>query len=151
LVVAAEEAARALNARLEAVRITTLRISADSGRLVAAGTLAGQQAAEWAAIQRWFDQTYNGRIVLTSRLDPPVGPRAMPALQLQAVWYGERPYVLAADGEHYFTGTVLDNGWFIRDIGKDRLVLVKEGETVTMTYRLPSPQAAGPQAARANE
>jgi hypothetical protein len=148
---AAEEAERALNARLDAAKITTLRISAENGRLAATGTLAGQQASEWAAIQRWFDQTYNGRIVLTTRIDRPGGPRAMPALQLQAVWYGDRPYILTADGEHYFTGAVLDNGWIIRDIGEDRLLLAKEGETVALTYRLSSPQATAPQAARTNE
>jgi Inner membrane component of T3SS, cytoplasmic domain/Inner membrane component of T3SS, periplasmic domain len=149
---AAEEAVRALDARLAAAKITTLRISAEDGRLAATGVLAGQQqAAEWAAIQRWFDQTYGGRLVLTVRLDQPGAPRAMPALQLQAVWYGERPYVLAADGEHYFKGAVLDNGWIIRDISEERVLLAKEGETVTLTYGLSAPQAPAPPAARTNE
>jgi hypothetical protein len=149
--VAAEEAARALNARLDAAKITTLRISAENGRLVATGTLAGQQNAEWAAVQQWFDQTYSGRFVVTSRIDPPGGPRAMPALQLQAVWYGERPYILSAGGERFLKGAILDKGWIIRDIGEDRLLLEKEGETVSLTYRLPSSQALAPEAARTNE
>jgi hypothetical protein len=130
-----EDAVRALNARLEAARIQTLRISAENGRLSATGTLAGRAAADWAAIQQWFDQTYGSRFVLTTRLDPSSEPRTMPALQLQAIWYGERPYIVTADGEHYFKGAVLSNGWVIRDIGQDRVLLAKDAEMVALNYR----------------
>jgi hypothetical protein len=75
----------------------------------------------------------------------------MPALQLQAVWYGERPYVLAADGEHYFKGALLDNGWIIRDIGEDHMVLAKDGETVTVTYGLSPTLTTATPAVRTNE
>lgn len=132
---AAEDAVRALKARLEAAKIQTLRVSAENGRLTATGTLSTQAAADWVAIQQWFDQTYGGRIVLTTRIDPPGAPRTMPALRLQAIWCGEQPYIVTADGEHYFKGAVLDSGWIIRDISEDRLLLVKDGETVALTYR----------------
>jgi hypothetical protein len=135
VVATAEDAARALNDRLDAARIRTLRISAENGRLMATGTLSPQEAADWAGIQQWFDQTYGGRIVLTTRIEPPAGARPMPTLQIQAIWYGERPYIVTADGEHYFVGAVLDNGWIIREIGEDRLLLGKDGETVALTYR----------------
>jgi hypothetical protein len=130
-----EDATRALKDRLDAANIKTLRISVENGRLAATGTLAGQDAAAWAAIQQWFDQIYGGRLVLTTRIDPPGGARPLPALQLQAIWYGERPYIVTADGEHYFIGAVLDNGWMIREIGEDRLLLGKDGETMALTYR----------------
>jgi hypothetical protein len=130
-----EDAVRALNARLEAAKIQTLRISAENGRLSATGTLAGRAAADWAGIQQWFDQTYGSRFVLITRLDPSSEPRTMPALQLQAIWYGERPYIVTADGEHYFKGAVLSNGWVIRDIGQDRVLLAKDAETVALNYR----------------
>jgi hypothetical protein len=130
-----EEAVRALNARLEEARLQSLRISAENGRLSATGTLAGRSAADWAAIQQWFDQTYGSRFVLTTRLDPSSERRTMPALQLQAIWYGERPYIVTADGEHYFKGAVLNNGWVVRDIGQDRVLLAKDAETVALNYR----------------
>jgi hypothetical protein len=130
-----EDAIKALNARLEAAKIETLQISAENGRLSAAGTLTGPAAAEWTAIQQWFDQTYGSRFVLATKLDPPGAARTVPALQLEAIWYGERPYILTADGEHYFTGAVLDNGWVIRDIDQNRVLLAKGGETVALKYR----------------
>jgi Inner membrane component of T3SS, cytoplasmic domain/Inner membrane component of T3SS, periplasmic domain len=130
-----EEALRALNARLDVANLKNLRASVENGRLAVTGTLSPQEAANWAAIQQWFDQTYGGRIVLTTRTEPAGGPRTMPALQLQAIWYGDHPYIVTSDGEHYFIGAVLDNGWIIREIGEDRLLLAKEGETVALTYR----------------
>jgi hypothetical protein len=103
--------------------------------LAVAGKLSQQEAIDWATIQQWFDQTYGGRIVLTTKITPPGETRTMPALQLQAIWYGEHPYIVTADGERYFEGAVLDNGWIIRDIGEDRVLLAKGGETVALTYR----------------
>jgi hypothetical protein len=130
-----EDALKALNAQLGAAKIETLRIGVENGRLSVTGTLTGQAADKWAAIQQWFDQTYGSRFVLATRLDPPDAPRSMPALQLEAIWYGERPYIVTADGEHYFTGAVLNNGWVIRDIDQNRVLLAKGGETVALKYR----------------
>jgi hypothetical protein len=131
----AEEVITALNSRLKAANIETLQISAENGRLSATGTLSGEAADKWTAIQQWFDQTYGSRFVLATRLDPPGAPRTMPALQLEAIWYGEHPYIVTADGEHYFTGAVLNNGWVIRDIDDNRVLLAKDGETVALKYR----------------
>jgi hypothetical protein len=130
----AQEVITALNSRLKAANIETLQISAENGRLSATGTLSGEAADKWTAIQQWFDQTYGSRFVLATRLDPPAPPRTMPALQLEAIWYGERPYIVTADGEHYFTGAVLNNGWVIRDIDDKRVLLAKDGETVALKY-----------------
>ena len=131
----AEDAARELNARLDAAKIQTLRVSATDGRLAVAGKVSKEEAISWAAVQQWFDQTYGGRIVLTTEISPAGEARKMPALQLQAIWYGDHPYIVTADGERYFEGAVLDNGWIIREIGEDRLLLARGGETVALTYR----------------
>jgi Inner membrane component of T3SS, cytoplasmic domain/Inner membrane component of T3SS, periplasmic domain len=130
-----EDAARELSTRLDLANIKTLRVSAVDGRLAVAGQVRQQEALGWAAIQQWFDQTYGDRIVLTTKINTTGETRTMPALQLEAIWYGERPYIVTADGERYFQGAVLDNGWVIRDIGEDRLLLAKDGETVALTYR----------------
>jgi len=131
----AEDAARELSARLAAAGIQTLRVSGADGRLAVVGKLSKQDAIGWAAIRQSFDQIYGGRIVLTTEISPAGETQAMPALQLQAIWYGEHPYVVIADGERYFQGAVLDNGWIIREIGEDQLLLAKDGETVALKYR----------------
>jgi len=131
-----EDAARELSARLDAAKIRTLHVSAVDGRLAVAGKVSKQDAIGWAAIQQWFDQTYGGHLVLTPEIGPDGEPRRMPAFQLQAIYYGEHPYIVTGDGERYFEGAVLDNGWIIRQIGEDRVLLAKDGEPpVALTYR----------------
>jgi hypothetical protein len=131
----AEQAARELGARLDAAQIQGLRVSALDGRLTVSGKLGKQEAADWAAIQRWFDQTYGSRIVLTANISAGAERPAMPSLQLQAIWYGEHPYIITTEGARFYQGAVLDNGWVVREIGEDRLLLAREGETVALTYR----------------
>jgi hypothetical protein len=134
---AAEDVAHELSARLEAANIQTLRVSVVDGRLAVTGKVSKQDAIAWAAIQQWFDQTYGGRLVLATEVSPASEVRSpLPTLQLQAISYGEHPYIVMGDGERYFEGAVLDNGWILREIGEDRLLLAKDGEQpVAVPYR----------------
>lgn len=132
----AEDAAHKVTARLSAANIQTLRVSVVDGRLAVVGKVSKQDAAAWAAIQQWFDQTYGGRLVLATEVTPTSEARSLPRLQLQAISYGEHPYIVMGDGERYYEGAVLDNGWILREIGEDRLLLAKEGEQpVAVPYR----------------
>jgi hypothetical protein len=45
------------------------------------------------------------------------------------VWFGERPYIITAEGNRYYEGAFLDNGWTIKDIADGRILLAKDGET----------------------
>ena len=54
---------------------------------------------------------------------------------MQAVWFGERPYVITAEGNRYYKGAFLDNGWMIKDIVDGRILLAKDGETLALVYR----------------
>ena len=130
---AAAQAARELSARLDAANIHALRVTAVDGRLAVSGKLTKRQTLAWTAIQQWFDQTYGSRIVLTANVADDDG-RAMPTLGLQAIWYGDHPYIITAQGERYYQGAVLDNGWVIREIAQDRLLLAKDGDTVALAY-----------------
>lgn len=133
---AAADAAHKLTARLSAENIQTLRVSVVDGRLAVTGKVSKQDAAAWAAIQQWFDQTYGGRLVLATEVSPASEVRSLPKLQLRAISYGEHPYIVMGDGERYYVGAVLDNGWILREIGEDRLLLAKEGEQpVAVPYR----------------
>jgi hypothetical protein len=132
----ADDAAHQLTARLNAANIQTLRVSVVDGRLAVAGKVSKQDAAAWAAIQQWFDQTYGARLVLATEVSAASESRSLPKLKLQAISYGEHPYIMMGDGERYYEGAVLDNGWILREIGEDRLLLAKEGEQpVAVPYR----------------
>lgn len=128
------QAADELQSRLRGVGIQGVQIAAQDQRISAQGRVSEAQAPQWTAMQRWFDETYGGSAVLTSNVA--VGQMTgAPLLRLQAVWYGERPYVIADNGARYHEGSVLDSGWILERIGDNGLTLRKENESFVLTYR----------------
>jgi hypothetical protein len=130
-----EEAAQRLNERLAEGGVSGLKVSAADGRLFVSGSVSGSQAAAWTSAQQWFDETYGNRVVLTANIGVGGTPGQTPVLRVQAIWFGESPYALTEDGSRYEQGAFLNNGWVLREIGENRIVLTKEGETFAIAYR----------------
>ncbi len=131
----AEDAGRKLTERLEAASLSGLRVNAAGGQVVVTGSITKQQTGAWTETQQWFDAAYRGRLVLVANVTPAEAKKPPPALNVQAVWFGERPYVLTAEGNRYYKGAFLDNGWTIKDIAEGRILLAKDGETMALVYR----------------
>jgi hypothetical protein len=133
-VVSVEEAATQLIAKLKSVNINALRVTAGDRRVVVAGSLTKREGESWTSVQQWFDETYAGRVVLTANVA--IGDsKSAPSLRLQAIWFGERPYVITEEGAHFYEGALLENGWVLQKIADDRIVLEREGEALALTYR----------------
>jgi type III secretion system (T3SS) inner membrane Yop/YscD-like protein/type III secretion system (T3SS) inner membrane Yop/CscD-like protein len=131
---AAKAAAEELNGKLKEAGITTLKVGAGVDRLAVSGRLNEQQASGWAEIQRWFDARFAGSMIMTANVA--IGPMEGPApVRLQAVWFGQRPYIIADNGSRYYEGAVLDSGWIVQRIADDRVILNKDTETLALTYR----------------
>jgi Inner membrane component of T3SS, cytoplasmic domain/Inner membrane component of T3SS, periplasmic domain len=129
-----DDVVRDLTARLDAAGLHALKAAIVGDRLTVTGDLDKRDSETWTAVQRWFDQNYGRQIILGAHVN--IGEaKTAPPLSLQAVWYGANPCVIAADGAHYYEGTVLESGWLVREIGADRTVLVRNGESVALTYR----------------
>jgi hypothetical protein len=101
------------------------------GGLAVSGILGAHDRTIWSDVQYWFDQTYRGRVALTNNFIESKPPN----LQLRAVYFGEGPYVITAQGQHFNQGAILDDGWIIQEIGQDHLVLAKDGDTQPVPYR----------------
>lgn len=129
-----EEAVRRLAERLGSAGIRGLSARAAGGHVVVTGVIGKEQAATWTAAQQWFDETYDGRVVIAADVKVGGAP-ATPVLNVQAVWFGQPPYLITAEGVRYYKGALLNNGWTIKDIGHDRIVLAKAGETAALVYR----------------
>jgi hypothetical protein len=129
-----EEASAQLVAKLKSLNIQSLKVSTGDRRVLVSGSLTKREAAAWNSVQQWFDETYSGRVVLTANVA--VGEaKSTPNLRLQAIWFGERPYVITEEGAHFYEGALLDNGWVLQRIAEDRIVLEREGEQLALTYR----------------
>ena len=131
----AEDAGRKLTERLNGSGLTGLRVTAGGGQVVVTGSITKQQADAWTETQQWFDAAYRGRLVLVANVTPTDAKKPMPVVNVQAVWFGERPYIITAEGNRYYKGAYLDNGWTIKDIADGRILLAKDGETLALVVR----------------
>ncbi|TIM66433.1 MAG: hypothetical protein E5Y58_22690 [Mesorhizobium sp.] len=126
-------AERQLKLRLEQSGISTLTVQQSPGRLVVSGMIANDKNAAWTETQSWFDQAFGAHITLASNVMIGNAEQA-PRLRLQAIWYGERPYVIATDGARYHEGAFTNDGWTVKRIGETELLLTKGGATVALKY-----------------
>ena len=126
-----ESAANGIEQRLRDVNIKTLKVTAGKRHITVSGSLPVSRKAAWAKILRWFDDTYASKLTLIAN----VVSQPQPALRLQAIWYGERPYIIAENGSRYYEGAVLDGGWQLQQIGQDGLTLKKGEAMMAISYR----------------
>jgi pSer/pThr/pTyr-binding forkhead associated (FHA) protein len=129
----AADAESQLKLRLEQSGISTLTVQRSPGRLVVSGMIPNGKSGVWTETQSWFDQAFGAHIPLVSNVMIGSAEQA-PRLTLQAIWYGERPYVIAADGARYHEGAFTNDGWTIERIGETELLLTKGGATVALKY-----------------
>ncbi|WP_394891653.1 FHA domain-containing protein [Mesorhizobium sp. AaZ16] len=126
-------ATRDLTQKIEEAGIGPLDIHVDDGRISVAGTVPRDRSQAWANVQAWFDQTHGAKFMLASTVAV-ASAEAAPQLALQAIWYGNRPYIITADGARYHEGAFVENGWSIKRIGEDALILGKDGATIALRY-----------------
>lgn len=129
----AAEAESQLKLRLDQSGINTVTVQRSPGRLVVSGMIPSDKSGVWTETQSWFDEAFGTRVPLVSNVMIGNAPQA-PRLTLQAIWYGERPYVIAANGARYHEGAFTDDGWTIKHIGETELLLTKGGATVALKY-----------------
>ncbi|MER8683779.1 EscD/YscD/HrpQ family type III secretion system periplasmic domain-containing protein [Mesorhizobium sp. M0306] len=129
----AAEAVSQLKLRLEQSGIITLTVLQSDGRLVVSGMIPNDKSDVWAETQSWFDQSFGAHLPLISNVMVGNAQQA-PRLRLQAIWYGERPYVIAADGARYHEGAFTNDGWAVKHIGESELLLTKGGASVALKY-----------------
>ena len=131
----AEDAVRKFAEHLDASGLSGLRVNAGGGQVVVTGSIMKQQTGAWTGAQQWFDAAYRGRLVLVANVTLTDAKKPTPVVNVQAVWFGERPYIITAEGNRYYKGAFLDNGWTIKDIADGRILLTKDGETMALVYR----------------
>src|SRR6185503_13295589 len=89
-----EDAGRKLTERLVSSGLSGLRVTTAGGQVVVNGSITKQQVGAWTEAQQWFDAAYRGRLVLVANVSPTEAKKPAPVMNVQAVWFGERPYVI---------------------------------------------------------
>lgn len=119
-----EEAARA--------GLLNVHVSAGGGAVTASGSIEPGMTARWESLQKGFDERFAGDVTLVNSVA--VKAEKLPAsLGIEGVWRGAQPYILIR-GQRYLVGAVVDGGWVIREIERDRVMLEREGRLVAMRF-----------------
>lgn len=129
----ASEAGQQLGMRLAEAGVGTLTIAETNGRLIVSGSISQQQNEVWTGIRSWFDETYGEHVLLVSDVIEDDVEQA-PRIPLQAIWYGQQPYIITAEGARYHEGAFVSDGWTIAEIGETQLLLTKGGAKVALKY-----------------
>jgi hypothetical protein len=127
----ASDAAMALKRDIEKAGLLSIALESGSGVVRASGTVEPGAAGQWLALQQQFDERYMGEITLINGVT--LKAEKLPALDIQAVWRGANPHVVIR-GQRYSVGAVLDNGWAVKLIELDRVVLERQGRQVAVQF-----------------
>lgn len=121
-----------LRRQVEEAGLYSVRIEAGNGTVTAIGSVEPALATRWEALQRAFDERVLGEITLVNSVA--VRAEKLPAsLGIEGVWQGAQPYVVLR-GQRYFVGAVVEGGWAIRTIERDRVMLERDGRLVAMRF-----------------
>lgn len=124
--------AEALRQRLTEAGLDRLEVREASNHLEVSGEYLPGLYGEWQAIQMWFDENYGNHQVLISSATPANDP-ARPILRLQAVWFGENPYVINVNGDRLYPGASLEDGWRLAEILSNQIVLRRNDSEFVLT------------------
>ena len=118
--------AEALRQHLADAGLDDLAVTESDRHLSVSGTVSEDGLATWTDVQRWFDGSYGGHYVLSSRVTT-AAPAGVPEFSFQAVWFGTRPYVIDAQGQRRYPGAALQGGWVLKSIDPDGITVSRNG------------------------
>lgn len=106
------------------------------GRMVVAGSLNQHETAHWQQVRAAFTERYGTDLPIVEKITPrtdvamPLNRGAdygPPRLDVVSISLGRLRYITLSDNRKFFEGAMLDNGFILRSIEADRLVLSRNG------------------------
>lgn len=125
-------AAKDLQEEVGKAGLLHIKIGSAKGVVTAEGTVTAASATSWQQVQQWFDHRTKGALTLVNEVVIKE-EKAPSAIAVEAVWRGSLPYVVI-DGEKYFVGALLDDGWTVDRIEDGRVLLSRNGRVAALPY-----------------
>ncbi|UTV41877.1 hypothetical protein MYG64_36405 (plasmid) [Ensifer adhaerens] len=132
-VLSPQDVSAALAAKLSKTGLSDLKVEVDGTFFSVSGAVSDEARNSWAEVQAWFDRSYGANYVLTSQVGE-AKARTAPKFKLQAIWFGETPYAIAADGSRLYKGAALEDGWHIKEIRDGSLTAARPGEEFVLRF-----------------
>ncbi len=120
-----DQAAADLHDRLTANDLSNIEVRTAGDRIMVRGEAEPERMADWQEVRIWFDGTFGREFPLDASVEVAEAAEP-PKLAIEAVWSGEKPYLLAG-GQRFFVGTPIGDGWMIEHIASDEIVF-KRGD-----------------------
>ncbi|CAH2404874.1 SctD/MshK family protein [Mesorhizobium ventifaucium] len=128
----AEAAAKELQEEVDRAGLLNVKVGSARGAVTAEGTVTSETVIGWRKLQEWFDHRTKGALALVNGVLIK-DEKAPSAIAVEAVWHGPQPYLII-DGEKYFVGAVLDDGWTVDRIEDGRVLLSRNGRLAALPY-----------------
>ncbi|WP_027168288.1 hypothetical protein [Mesorhizobium sp. WSM3224] len=125
-------AAEDLQQEVDRAGLLNIKIGSAKGVVTAEGTVTSASATSWQQVQQWFDHHTKGALTLVNGVITK-DEKAPSAIAVEAVWRGPSPYVVI-NGEKYFVGALLDDGWTVDRIEDSRVLLNRNGRLASLPY-----------------
>ncbi|MGX5831856.1 SctD/MshK family protein [Mesorhizobium sp. 43Arga] len=125
-------AAKDLQQEVDRAGLLNIKIGSAKGVVTAEGTVTSASATSWQHVQQWFDHHTKGALTLVNGVINKE-EKAPSAIAVEAVWRGPSPYIVI-DGEKYFVGSLLDDGWTVDRIEDSRVLLSRNGRLAFLPY-----------------
>lgn len=129
-----QAAAEALTERLLSLNIASISVKPGNGTVSASGTIDPRQKDDWQSSEVWFDEKFGQQLILQSNVTAlPKKPVKAP-IAIQSVWSGESPYLIDSEGNKYFEGSTLKDGWVLEKIQDGKILISKNKEPLLLRF-----------------
>lgn len=110
-----------------------IRVAINQGKITVSGELTNTEIKRWKDLCSEFVATYGeGPSIVENLYDA----RDRIKLAIRSVSVGETPFLVSKDGKKYMVGSSLGNGYFIKDIKPDHVLLTNKGIDIPIYYGL---------------
>ena len=129
--ISVDMAAAELRNKLSEASLDGINVIVKKDHLVAKGSTDKEKMADWQTVQVWYDDEIGHLISLVSNVEAAEEIKP-PKLAIEAIWTGERPYLMAG-GQRYFEGASLGDGWKIEQIKAEQITIRRGDHTFSIT------------------
>jgi hypothetical protein len=126
-----DHAAAELRDRLAASGLSAIAVRTAGDRIMVQGEAEPERMADWQDVRIWYDGAYGREFLLDASVKPAEAVEP-PKLAIEAVWSGDKPY-LVAGGQRFFVGNQIGDGWMIERIAAREVVFRRGDKSFSLT------------------
>lgn len=126
-----DQAAAALRDRLATDELTDIEVKTAGDRIMVRGEAEPDRMDDWQDVRIWFDGAYGRHILMVASVEP-AEKAEPPKLAIEAIWSGEKPYLIAG-GQRFFVGNHIGDGWMIEQIASNEIVFKRGDKSFSLT------------------